>query len=61
MQIAAATARAAAWQSSESEPVPDYDPFAVDLTGITAETIEEMMQRVDAEVVEFIAILMPGS
>ena len=60
MQIAAATARAAAWQSAESEPVPDYDPVAVALTGVTAEKIEELMQHVDAEVVEFIGILLPG-
>ncbi len=61
MHVAAATARAAVWQSEESEPVPDYDESAVALTGTTEETIEEMMQQVDTEVSEFITILMPGT
>ena len=60
MHIAAATARAAVWQDADSEPVPDYDATAVALTGTTEETIEDLMQRVDTEVAEFIAILMPN-
>lgn len=60
MHIAATTARAAVWQSAESEPVPDYDATAVALTAITEETIEELMLQVDTEVSEFIAILMPN-
>ena len=61
MQVAATTARAAVWQSQESEPVPDYDATAVALTGTTEETIEELMLQVDTEVSEFITILMPGA
>jgi HD-like signal output (HDOD) protein len=61
MHIAAATARAAVWQDADSEPVPDYDATAVALTGTTEETIEDLMQRVDTEVSEFIAILMPNA
>ena len=61
LQIAAATARVAAWDSAESEPAPDYDGTAIALTGITDDTIAELMEKVASEVSEFIAILMPGS
>lgn len=60
MHVAAVTARAAVWQSTDSEPVPDYDPTAIELTSTTEETIEELMRQVDTEVAEFIAILMPN-
>ncbi len=61
MHVAATTARAAVWQDADSEPVPDYDATAIALTGTTEETIEDLMQRVDTEVSEFIAILMPNA
>lgn len=60
MHVAAVTARAAAWESAESEPVPDYDATAIALTGVTDDTITELMEQVAGEVSEFIAILMPG-
>lgn len=60
LQVAATTARAAAWQGAESEPVPDYDETAITLTELDAEAIEGLMQRIDAELVEFLSVLMPG-
>lgn len=59
MAIAATTARAAAWQSAESEPVPDYDPYALTLTGLDAEGIEGLMVKVDDAVAESLAALLP--
>lgn len=59
MQMAATTARASAWQSPDSEPIPDFEPQAVALTHLDEDAIEAHMQRVDGEVIEFIAILMP--
>ncbi len=59
MQMAATTARASMWQSAESEPIPDFEPQAVSLTQQDEDAIEAHMQRVDGEVIEFIAILMP--
>lgn len=61
LHVAATTARAAAWQSAGSEPIPDYDPTAIALTALEADDIEALMQRIDGEVVEFIAILMPAT
>lgn len=60
MQMAATTARASMWQSEASEPIPDFEPQAVAMTQLDEEAIEAHMQRVDGEVVEFIAILMPN-
>lgn len=60
LHVAAVTARAAAWESAESEPVPDYDPTAIAMTDVNDEAIAELMEKVAGEVSEFIAILMPG-
>ncbi|MCZ6664053.1 MAG: HDOD domain-containing protein [Gammaproteobacteria bacterium] len=58
LQIAATTARAALWESGESEPVPNYDAEAIAFTQMDAEHIEKMMTEADEEVIESVAILM---
>jgi len=50
------TARAALWQSAESEPVPNYDAEAIAFAQMDAEHIEKMMTEVDEEVIESAAI-----
>lgn len=57
--IAATTARAASYRSADSEPVPDYDSGALALTGVDAETIEDLMTHVDDAVADSLAALLP--
>lgn len=59
VQIAATTARAASWDGTDAEPVPDYDPDAIQHTGMDAESIEQMMSEADEEIAEAISILLP--
>ena len=59
MSVAATTARAASWQTTTSEPVPEYDGDALLLTGIDADGIESLMSRVDAAVAESLVALLP--
>ncbi len=59
LSVAATTARAASWQSNESEPVPDYDTSALAMTGIDAGVIEELMLRVDDAMAESLSVLIP--
>ncbi|MGR8919678.1 MAG: HDOD domain-containing protein [Gammaproteobacteria bacterium] len=59
MSVAATTARAASYQSPESEPVPDYDPVALNLVGLDADGIETLMSQVDDAIVESLAVLLP--
>lgn len=60
LSVAATTARAASWKSPDSEPVPEYDPTALTLTGIDAAAIEDIMSRVDATIVESLSVLLPS-
>jgi len=60
LSVAATTARAASWKSPDSEPVPEYDSTALALTGIDATTIEDIMLRVDATIVESLSVLLPS-
>ncbi|MEQ8495241.1 MAG: HDOD domain-containing protein, partial [Gammaproteobacteria bacterium] len=59
VSIAATTARAASYRSADSEPVPDYDSFALTLTGIDADAIEDLMTHVDDAVADSLAALLP--
>lgn len=60
LSLAATTARAASCHSPTSEPIPPYDGTALDLTDIDADTIESVMSRVDATIVEALAVLLPS-
>jgi len=60
LAVAAVTARATSCRSADSEPVPEYDATALTETGIEAEMLEEIMLRVDASVVEALAVLLPN-
>ncbi len=59
MHLAATTALAAMSGSEDGEPVPEYDPIAIAVTGIEREMIDDFMEEADAEVSEVIAILIP--
>ncbi|MEX2482781.1 MAG: HDOD domain-containing protein [Gammaproteobacteria bacterium] len=60
LSLAATTARAASCHAPTSEPIPSYDGAALDLTDIDAATIESVMSRVDATIVEALAVLLPS-
>ncbi|MGE0484244.1 MAG: HDOD domain-containing protein [Gammaproteobacteria bacterium] len=60
VSIAATTARVVTWESpASSEPIPDYDATALALTAVDAETIDELMNHVDDDVTEALAVLLP--
>jgi HD-like signal output (HDOD) protein len=59
LSIGATTARAASWQSDDSEPIPDYDVDALALTSLEADDIEALMAHVDDAVAESLAALIP--
>jgi len=59
LSIAATTARAASYRSADSEPVPEYDTGALELTGTDADGIEDLMTHVDDAVADSLAALLP--
>ena len=59
VSIAATTARAAVFNSPASEPVPDYDPNALEVTNIDSDSIEVLMSHVDDTLNESLSVLLP--
>ncbi len=57
--VSAVTARAAMWRSDADEPVPDFDPLALQEHDIDDELIETIMHEADAAVIEAMTLLLP--
>ncbi len=60
MQISAVIARAAMWRSDADEPVPDFDPMALQEHDIDEKHIETIMHEADAAVIEAMTLLLPN-
>ena len=59
VHLAAVTARAAHWESPASEPVPEYDPAAIEMAALDPEAIDIIMSAVEDDVVESLSVLLP--
>jgi HD-like signal output (HDOD) protein len=60
LQISAVIARAAMWRSEADEPVPDFDPLALQQNGIDDSLIETIMHEADEAVIEAMTLLLPN-
>lgn len=60
VHIASVLARAEVWRSPEDEPVPEFDPQALESVGLDACGVDALMQETDAEVAEAFRLLLPS-
>ncbi len=60
MQISAVIARAAMWCSDADEPVPEFDPLALQEHDIDEKHIEKIMHEADVAVIEAMTLLLPN-
>ncbi len=59
LQVAAAVSRAALWTSEQDEPVPAFEPVAMQVTKLDEESIEQVMSESDQHVIEAMSLLLP--
>ncbi len=59
LHLAAAISRASAWGSDACEPVPPFDPLAVNLFALDEQAIGEIMGEADQAVAEAMSLLLP--
>ena len=61
LHVGAVICRAAVWRSEADEPVPEFDPLALQLNDIDSESTEELMNEADNNVIEAMTLLLPKS
>lgn len=59
VHIGGAISRAAIWTSDADEPVPPFDPVAMNLTNLDDATVEALMTEADQQIVEAMGLLLP--
>ncbi len=59
VHVSSVICRAAAWRSDADEPVPDFEPMALQLNAIDEEKTEMIMNEADEAVIEAIMLLLP--
>lgn len=59
VHLAAVLSIAAEWKSDRDEPVPDFEPGAFELVGVTPEDIDPLLAEADQQVIEAVQILIP--
>ncbi len=60
LHVSAVIARAAMWRSEADEPVPEFDPAALQQYDIDDKIIESIMQEADEAVIEAMTLLLPN-
>jgi len=60
LNVSAVISRAAVWRSDADEPVPEFDPVALQLNAIDDERTESIMREADEDVIEAMTLLLPG-
>ena len=60
LHVSAVIARAAMWRSEADEPVPEFDPVALQENNIDDKIIESIMQEADVAVIEAMTLLLPN-
>jgi hypothetical protein len=61
VNVSAVICRAAVWRSDVDEPVPEFDPIALQLNAIDDERTESIMREADDDVIEAMTLLLPGA
>jgi HD-like signal output (HDOD) protein len=61
LHVGAVICRAAVWRSDVDEPVPEFDPVALQLMNIDSESTESIMREADESVIEAMTLLLPGA
>lgn len=59
LHVASVVSRAALWSSEQDEPVPAFEPIAMQVTDLDEESIEQMMTEADGLVIEAMGLLLP--
>ncbi len=59
LQVASVISRAALWSSEQDEPVPGFEPIAMQVTKLDEESIEQVMTESDQLVIEAMSLLLP--
>ncbi|MFT4563725.1 MAG: HD-like signal output (HDOD) protein [Gammaproteobacteria bacterium] len=61
LHVGAIICRAAVWRSEVDEPVPEFDPVALQLISIDSESTESIMHEADESVIEAMTLLLPAA
>ncbi len=59
LQVASVISRAALWSTEQDEPVPAFEPIAMQVTKLDEESIEQIMTESDQLVIEAMSLLLP--
>jgi len=60
LHVSAVIGRAAMWRSDADEPVPDFDPTALQITDVDESNTETIMREADEAVIEAMSLLLPN-
>ncbi len=61
LNVSAVICRAAVWHCEADEPVPEFDPIALQLNAIDDERTESIMREADEDVIEAMTLLLPAT
>ena len=59
LQVASVISRAALWSSEQDEPVPGFEPVAMQVTKLDEQAVEQVMTDSDELVIEAMSLLLP--
>jgi HD-like signal output (HDOD) protein len=59
VHLGGALSRAALWKSDADEPVPPFDPIALEVTNFDEAAVEPLMNEVDQQLIEAMSLLLP--
>lgn len=59
VHLSAVICRASMWRSQIDEPVPDFNPMALQLNAVDDENTETIMREADVSVIEAMTLLLP--
>lgn len=61
VHVSSVICRAAMWRSEADEPVPEFEPMALQLNSIDDENTETIMREADEAVIEAMTLLLPNA
>jgi HD-like signal output (HDOD) protein len=61
LHVGAVICRAAVWRSEADEPVPEFDPMALQSMSIDGDSTESIMREADESVIEAMTLLLPST
>lgn len=61
VHLSAVICRASMWRSAADEPVPNFNPMALQLNAVDDEKTETIMREADESVIEAMSLLLPNA